>query len=525
VNFSSTLRRWLARARPSKRALLSALTNGAVATIANLGLLVGAVGLLTDSATRPGLRAVAVALVVIELVAFARSPLRFLERMSAHRLGYDAVSTWRRWLVARVGGLDYSRWRAYALGDVLERSLRDTDELQMLWLRGVIPLADTVLVLVLGDALVAVLAPFAHWWLVAAQLIIIQSIAVGALWFVTRDALRRDRTLRRARSAYRAELLELGAATPTLALLGRLERASERLAAPQKALQDAESRARRARRYSGFVVALGGALSVSALVDRPRAALLWTVVVAAYCLAVMEALGTLRLCFEALVAVSGGAERLESFEHAGPAGRLAWPTHCTLRAEDLTLVEDGRTLVEGLSFRVEPGRHLGVAGASGVGKSTLLRALAGLDDVAHGAVTLGDVRVRDLAEAGLRAHVAYVPSEPGFAHGYALDVATLGRGDAKLAGELLSALGIEVAADSWFEDLSRGELARVALVRALVTGPDLVVLDEPTAGLGADETRRLLRVLAGRGVSVVVASHDLEVLGWCDEVVTLEVRA
>ncbi|HUY43721.1 MAG TPA: ATP-binding cassette domain-containing protein [Acidimicrobiales bacterium] len=525
MNFSSTLRRWLARARPSKRALLSALTNGAVATIANLGLLVGAVGLLADSATRPGLRAVAVALVVIELVAFARSPLRFLERMSAHRLGYDAVSTWRRWLVARVGALDYSRWRAYALGDVLERSLRDTDELQMLWLRGVIPLVDTAFVLLLGDALVAVLAPFAHWWLVAAQLLIIQLIALGALWLVTRDALRRDRVLRRARSAYRAELLELGGATPALALLGRLEHAGERLVAPEVALRNAESRARRARRVGNLVVALCGALSVSALVDRPQAALLWSVVVGAYCLAVMEALATMRGSFEALVSVSGGAERLESFENFGPVKGRAWPRDVTLKAENLTLVEDARTLIEGLSFQVDAGRRLGVTGVSGVGKSTLLRALAGLDDVARGAVTLGDVRVRDLDEATLRAHVAYVPSEPGFAHGYALDVATLGRGDVKVATRLLHELGIEVVADTWFEELSRGELARVALVRALVTEPDLVLLDEPTAGLGADETRRLLRLLDERGASVVVASHDPQVLQWCDEVVTLDARA
>ena len=524
VSAQSVLRRWLRRARPARSALVSALANGAVATIANLGLLVGAVGLLADSATRPGLRAVAVALVVIELVAFARSPLRFLERMSAHRLGYDAVSTWRRWLVGRVGALDYSRWRAYALGDVLERSLRDTDELQMLWLRGVIPLLDTSVVLLLGDAVVAVLPPMGHWWSVALQLLVIQAIAVGALSLVTRDSLRHDRALRRARAGYRAQLLELGAATPALALLGRTDRARDLLAPAEEALRRGERRTRRTQRNAGLVVALAGALSVSALVDRPHATLLWTVVVGAYCLAVMEALNVVRGSFDALVSVSGGAERLESFEHVGAVGDVGWPRDATVTVERLTVVEGPRTLINGLSFRVSPGRHLGIAGASGVGKSTLLRVLAGLDEVSAGTITIGGVGVRELEEEALRHHVAFVPSEPGFAHGYAFDVATLGRGDTTLAARLLEALGIEVVASTWFEDLSRGELARVALVRALVTEPDIVILDEPTAGLGVDETRRILGLLDERGPSVIVASHDPEVLGWCDEVVTLGVR-
>ena len=80
-------------------ALARALVAGFVATATNVALLVGAVALLVESATRPGLRAVAVVLIVIELFAFLRSPLRFSERLAAHRLGYAAVTRWRRWLV------------------------------------------------------------------------------------------------------------------------------------------------------------------------------------------------------------------------------------------------------------------------------------------------------------------------------------------------------------------------------------------------------------------------------------------
>ena len=86
------LLRWLQRAQPPRGALWRALASGLVATATNVALIVGAVALLVESATRPGLRAVVVVLVVIELFAFLRSPLRFIERLSAHRLGYAAVT-------------------------------------------------------------------------------------------------------------------------------------------------------------------------------------------------------------------------------------------------------------------------------------------------------------------------------------------------------------------------------------------------------------------------------------------------
>ncbi|HEV2427946.1 MAG TPA: hypothetical protein VGS61_06985, partial [Acidimicrobiales bacterium] len=70
-----------------------------IGSAAGLGLVVAAVALLVASSARPGLRAVAPALVVIEVFAFVRSPLRYGERLSAHRLGLDAVTRWRRWLI------------------------------------------------------------------------------------------------------------------------------------------------------------------------------------------------------------------------------------------------------------------------------------------------------------------------------------------------------------------------------------------------------------------------------------------
>jgi ABC-type transport system involved in cytochrome bd biosynthesis fused ATPase/permease subunit len=170
---------------------------------------------------------------------------------------------------------------------------------------------------------------------------------------------------------------------------------------------------------------------------------------------------------------------------------------------------------------VAPGQRVALVGASGVGKSTLLRAIAALDDVTAGTISIGDVSVAEIAESDLRRHVAYVASEPGLTRGYALDVVRLGRTSARNAHDDLAALGLVTESATRWEELSRGERARVALVRAMVTDPSVYLLDELTSGLGTDETSNVLSLLGSTGATVIFATHDQQVMTWCDEVVEL----
>ncbi|MCX5197420.1 ATP-binding cassette domain-containing protein [Streptomyces sp. NBC_00249] len=206
-------------------------------------------------------------------------------------------------------------------------------------------------------------------------------------------------------------------------------------------------------------------------------------------------------------------------------------------------IPDGPVLLHPASLTVRAGRITALTGPSGSGKTTLLRALIGhLPDGA--AVTAGTLDVLgrspgDLGPADLRllrrTRIAYVGQDPGSAlnprmriRGIVAETATDPSDEAVLG--LLRECRLPV--DDGLPDrrptaISGGQQRRVALARALARTPEILLLDEPTAGLdGAlrDEIAELLRDLAARrGLAVVMACHDPELVEACaDDVVRLE---
>jgi ABC-type lipoprotein export system ATPase subunit len=85
----------------------------------------------------------------------------------------------------------------------------------------------------------------------------------------------------------------------------------------------------------------------------------------------------------------------------------------------------------------------------------------------------------------------------------------------------LSNVGLDVQRNDQWEELSRGERQRVAIVRALARRSEIVLLDEPTSALGESETDLVLQLLAGVEATIIVATHDPRVVEWCDQVIDL----
>lgn len=148
-----------------------------------------------------------------------------------------------------------------------------------------------------------------------------------------------------------------------------------------------------------------------------------------------------------------------------------------------------------------------VSGPSGAGKSLLLRALADLDPN-DGYVAVGGVDRRSVSGPAWRRRVAYVPADSGW---WADTVGAHMANREKAAG-MLARLGLDSGALGWpVSRLSTGERQRLAMIRALIGVPDVLLLDEPTSGLDPAATaavEALIRETCAAGACALVVSHD-----------------
>jgi ABC-type Mn2+/Zn2+ transport system ATPase subunit len=193
-----------------------------------------------------------------------------------------------------------------------------------------------------------------------------------------------------------------------------------------------------------------------------------------------------------------------------------------VRAEGLAVGYDGRAVVDDVSFALEPGQALAVLGTNGSGKSTLVKTLVGLlPPIA------GDARVLGEGPGASPARVAYLGqvSPSGFVLPLrAADVVAMGRfaargllgrmraDDWRLVAAGLARMGVSDIAGAPLESLSGGQRQRVHIAQALAWRADLLVLDEPTAGLDVAGRELLSVALAAeraRGAAVVMCTHDI----------------
>ena len=197
------------------------------------------------------------------------------------------------------------------------------------------------------------------------------------------------------------------------------------------------------------------------------------------------------------------------------------------------------TVLRDLSLGVERGEMIAVVGASGVGKSTLLHVLGGLDRVDAGRVMIGDTEVTALPDAQV---VAFRNRHVGFVFQFhhllpeftALENAEMPMRIARRpaaerrsrAMDLLQRVGLAERLEHRPGMLSGGEQQRVAIARALVMEPTLLLADEPTGDLDehtADSLHALLREMhRERGLTSIIATHNPRLAAACDRVFRLE---
>ena len=195
---------------------------------------------------------------------------------------------------------------------------------------------------------------------------------------------------------------------------------------------------------------------------------------------------------------------------------------------------DGRVVLSGLDFTLNAGEYIAIMGESGVGKSTLLNMIAGLDTPDSGSVLIDGAIMSQLTDdeatrlrrqkLGFIFQAFHVLPHLTLMQNISLPLLLNGESPAR-ATQMLKAVGLDGRGSDFPRQLSGGELQRVAIARALVHRPTLVMADEPTGNLDPATAQGILKLLRdeikANGASAIMVTHSMAAASTADRILIL----
>jgi ATP-binding cassette, subfamily C, bacterial CydC len=560
--------RVLRLARPLRARLILAVLASAAATGCGIALLGTSGFLLARASQHPNILAIAIAVVAVRALSVGRGVFRYAERLASHDAAFSILAGIRVRAFQRLERLAPAGLRTLRPGDLLARLVSDVDATQDLFLRGVVPPVAAVLAGA-GAVIACLLILPASGLALAAGL-----LAAGALvpWLAAARARRTGEHLAPARGEFTASFTDLLAGAADLHAFGAAEPAAARAADSGAELAGMERRAASGMGLGTGLSSAAAGLTVWAVLGLAVAATgtgaltrVPLAVVTLTALAAFEAVTALPAAAIQLGQARTSATRVTSVldtpdpvrDPAAPLPLPTGPVRVRLRGACVAYEPGGPLALDGVDLDLVPGRRVALIGPSGAGKSTVAAVLLRFCELSGGTATLGGVAGPEPAERGA--------AGPGPAeHGEALstyaadDVRTVIGGcaqdphifDTTIAGNLRLArpaateeqlasaagraglldwitslpLGWDTPVGAHGTAISGGQRQRLALARALLADPPLMVLDEPTAHLDPDSRRALtadiLTVTQGRATLLI--THDLDGLDQVDEIVLLD---
>lgn len=477
--------------------------------------------------------------------------LTFAYSCIAARVSQSVIAAIRARLFEHVMTLPASYFDVTPVGDVISRSTADVETVDELFTDGIVTLVGQLVPLITTAVAMALLSP---------MLSLVALLALPPLVVVTRYLQVRVRAAERATrvaiGTINIELSEDVGAVETLRAFGREAPFVDRFRGSLRRTLLAQ---RRSIRYNAYFAPVTGLLSSVVI-----AALIWagaghTLVRGGVNLGTLVAFVLLFQNFFAPIIALGdewqtvqasiaGAERvfavLDLEPEQLPAADVPATARAGIRVSDVTYAyQGGQPVLAGVSLTVEPGEQVAVVGRTGAGKSTLVSLSGGLYVPLSGSVSVNGANPRTLSDEDRRKTIGVVPQNLQLFSGTVRDNLTLF--DSSIADEAIWPALTVVGMDELFRQLpsgldtqlagqgrgggltlSAGQRQLLALARAIVAGPAVLLLDEATASIDGASDARFRAALRGTalrgGCAVLTVAHRIATAKDADRVVVME---
>ncbi|AFR09623.1 thiol reductant ABC exporter subunit CydC [Nocardiopsis alba] len=543
------LRRMIALARPRSARFALGVLLGAAATGSGVALLGVAAWMLATAADHPSITALSVAVVATRALGVSKGVSRYMERLVTHDAAFRTLAEVRVRVYERLARTEpFGRFRS---GDLVSRLVNDTESTLDLLVRGLTP--PLVSVVTGGATVLFLTVVYVPGGMLLAGGLLLAGLAVPLMAAaLSRGPGRREA---RARGTLSTTLVDTLQGAPDLIAYGAMDRQVAKV-------EEADAELTRVARRDAATLGLSagahalitgltvwGALFLGVLavedgsIDATALAVLVLTTLAAFEIvaplpAVAARLGAIRESGARLFGVLDTPPAItvdEERERDGGTPVIDPGAEASVRVEGLRVRygPDEPWALDGIDLEIPAGATVAVIGPSGAGKSTLASILLRFRDPDGGRVEVGGTDITDRPADEVRGVVSGVPQDP---HVFAstlrenLRLARPGADDEELWEALRRARlahdveamprGLDTRVGSHGLGLSGGMRQRLALARAVLAAPRVLVLDEPTAHLDPDTRDAVVEDLlsAARGFSTLLITHDLTGLDRVDRI-------
>ena len=469
----------------------------------------------------------------------------WLESWWSHVLAYRVLSALRIALHAAIARIAPRGLAGRRTGEVAGAAVNDAEQLEWFYAHTA---GATLSALVTPPLLIAV-----SWWL-AGPVALLQLVGLAALlvplWLLGPVQARQGEAVRAELSRLKSESLEGAQGLRDLLTLGAADRATTLVAEGTRRVQRAKRlfalRVGVETSLADAIVAGVAVTMLALLADGVRHARVEATVVPVAVALVFATFTPVTSAFgmwQRLGEMAAAASRIHRITRApanvsnARADDAPFDARGTIEFDDVTVRHGARTALRAASLRLRPGETVVVMGSSGAGKSTLAALLARLVDPDEGRVLVGGRDLTTVHDDRVRRHIVLAPQTSFALRGTLAENLRLARPDAsdeQLRAALRAAAlddtvqrfehGLDTHVGEGGSTLSGGELQRLAIARALLLEPEVLVLDEPVANLDALAESTLMTAVrsARAGRTTIVISHRPSTVRHADRVVVIE---